>query len=157
MRVVGESYTCRPNITTYGRSYSWSVSGNSGGALSISGAYSGSRSATVRAVKPGWAIITCDGYSKDGKNYYYDIWEITVEDNKPTAVSISPGSSEVIVGTSVKINAVVSPSGAEYSYITWASSNSSVASVSGTGTSATVRGVAVGEATISATTGNALR
>ena len=150
---VGESYACVPNIL-FDRTFSWSVSGNSGGALSISGNYSGSMTVTVVARKAGWATITCDGYSKDGTRYYSDIWSITVESNEPTAVYMSFSHIEIDVGESASLSASISPADAEYSFINWSSSNTGVASVSGSGLYATVTGTGVGETSISATTDN---
>ena len=151
---VGESFTLRPNITSYGRSYSWSFSGGQSSCVSCSGMYSGSTSVSGRGVKAGWVIILCEGYSKDGKTYYYDLWEITVEDDKPTSVTLSPSKVELDVGATTSIRANVSPAGAQYSSISWSSNNTGVASISGSGTSGTIKGVSPGEATISATTDN---
>ena len=150
---VGESYVCVPNIM-YDRTYSWSVSGNSGGALGISGNYSGSTTVTVVAMRAGWATITCEGYSKDGKHYYADIWSITVEENKPTAVYMSSTYIEIDIGETASLSASVSPANAEYGYINWSSSNTGIAYVSGSGLYATVTGTGVGETSISATTDN---
>ena len=153
---VGESYTCRPNITNYGRSYNWSVSGNSGGAISISGNYSGSTSVYIHAQKPGWAIIKCEGYATNAgfTNYYSDIWEINVIDNKPSSVSISPSSVELDAGSTTTLSAILTPNGADYNSIAWSSSNTGVVRVNGSGLSATATGVSPGTATITATSDN---
>lgn len=151
---VGDYLSLRPNITTYGRSYSWSYEGGDKNCVSVSGMYSGSTGASVRGVKAGWVIIQCDGYSKDGKTYYWDIWEINVEDDKPESISISPSSLDIDVNATASVSASVNPSGAQYSTIYWSSNNSNIASVSTSGKSATVRGVSVGTTTLSATTDN---
>ena len=151
---VGDYLSLRPNITTYGRSYSWSYEGGDKNCVSVSGMYSGSTGASVRGVKAGWVIIQCDGYSKDGKTYYWDIWEINVEDDKPESISISPSSLDIDVNATASVSASVNPSGAQYSTIYWSSNNSNIASVSTSGKSATIRGVSVGTTTISATTDN---
>ena len=154
---VGEYLYLRPNITSYGRSYSWSYEGGDRSCVSVTGMYSGSTSANVRGLKPGWVIIQCDGYSQDGTRYYYDTWEINVADNKPESVTITPSSIEIDLGATANVSASVKPTGAEYSYINWGSVNASVASVSGSGTSAMIKGLAVGSTTISATTDNGVK
>ena len=151
---IGEYLSLRPNITTYGRSYSWSYEGGDRNCVSVSGMYSGSTSASVRGLKAGWVIIQCEGYSKDGKSYYYDTWEINVEDNKPQSISISPNNVEIDVNATANVFASVSPSDAEYSYINWESTNSGIVSITGSGTSATISGISPGTATISGTTDN---
>ena len=87
---------------------------------------------------------------------YTDSWSITVESNKPKSVSISPSSIEIDVGQSTNVSANISPYDAEYSYLSWSSSNSGIASVNGSGISATIRGVAAGTTNISATTDNGI-
>ena len=86
----------------------------------------------------------------DGSQNFY----VRVESNIVKSVSISPQSLDLDVGSTNSLSASVSPSGADYSYISWSSSNTNVVKVSGAGKSATVSAVKTGYATITATTDN---
>ena len=66
-----------------------------------------------------------------------------------TSVTLNQTLAELAVGETVILTAVVSPSNATDKTITWSSSNSGVATVSG----GTVKGVAEGTATITASAG----
>ena len=79
---------------------------------------------------------------------------VRVESNVVKSVSISPQSLDLDVGSAGSLSASVSPSGAEYNYINWSSSNTDVVKVSGAGKSATVSAVKTGYATITAATDN---
>ncbi|WP_081832036.1 Ig-like domain-containing protein [Prevotella sp. P6B1] len=137
-------------------SASWSVSGSC-----LRDGYGVSGSRTIWGVKPGTGTVSCSyryytfNYFDHSKVYHngYDSWTIEVESNDPKSVSVSPNSVEIDVGRTVNVSADVSPYDAEYS-LSWSSSNSGVASVSGYGNSATITGVAEGTTTISATTNN---
>ncbi len=67
------------------------------------------------------------------------------------SVTIS-GNKAVAVGSSISLQATVSPSNATVQTLSWTSSNTGVATVSGSGSQATVTGVAAGTAVITATT-----
>ncbi|MFR7819648.1 alpha-amylase family glycosyl hydrolase, partial [Candidatus Pseudoruminococcus sp.] len=69
---------------------------------------------------------------------------------KPTGVTISPTSATVEAGKETTLTATVTPSNATNKEVTWTSSNTSVATVSG----GKVKGVAEGTAVITATTSN---
>ena len=86
----------------------------------------------------------------DGSQNFY----VRVESNVVKSVSISPQSLDLDVGSAGSLSASVSPSGAEYNYINWSSSNTDVVKVSGAGKSATVSAVKTGYATITAATDN---
>ena len=69
-------------------------------------------------------------------------------------ISVSPASAQIGVGGSLTLNAqVTGGTASERANVTWSSSASGVASVSGAGASATVRGLAAGSASIQASTG----
>lgn len=103
-------------------------------------------SCTVRGVNKGSAKITCSWkcqikvyggspITKTGTDTFY----VTVESNDPEEVDVYPSSLELSVGESSTLSASVYPSDAEYSSITWSSSNSSAAQITGNGSSATVK------------------
>lgn len=120
---------------------SWSKSGSC-----IDIVTSGNYGCYVYARSEGYATITCswsctvkvfgssNTITQSGTDYFY----VTVKSNKPESVSVSPSSLELNVGDSRSLTATVSPSGAEYSYINWTSSNTTAASISGSGRTATV-------------------
>ena len=68
-----------------------------------------------------------------------------------TGISMSPTSAEVGIGSTAALTLTVNPSDASDYSIAWTTSNSSIATVSGSGKTATVTGVAEGTATITAT------
>ena len=69
---------------------------------------------------------------------------------KPTGVTISPTTATVEAGKETTLTATVTPSNATNKEVTWTSSNTSVATVSG----GKVKGVAEGTTVITATTSN---
>lgn len=73
---------------------------------------------------------------------------ITVTPISVTSVSLSSNSETIKVGKTVTLSATISPSNATNKNVTWTSSNTNVATVSG----GTVTGVAEGNATITVTT-----
>lgn len=159
---VGESYSMVISpVVSYGWTVdrvSWSRSGSC--VMQIGGGGS-SYYYNVRAVSEGYASVTCT-YTMKNMQYgntstYTDSWSITVVSNKPQSVSISPSSIEVDVGKSVSVYATVYPYDAEYSYLSWSSSNSGIASLYSYGGSATVTGVSAGTTTVSATTDNGIQ
>jgi hypothetical protein len=68
-----------------------------------------------------------------------------------TGVSVTPSAAELVPGSTLTLTAAVTPLNADNKAVTWTSSNS-VATVSGTGLTATVTAVSAGAATITATT-----
>ena len=111
---------------------------------------------TIKAVKPGYGYVFITIYLKNLKTgatkTEYASWDITVIDNKPTSISVSPSLSSLFVGEFVSLSPVFYPSGTE-SAVTWSSNNNSVATVSSSGW---VNAVGVGTAKISAQTDNGL-
>ena len=86
--------------------------------------------------------------------YGYSLYEFevygTVAANVPvTGVAVSPATASIFTGGNTQLTATVSPSNATNGAITWSTSNASVATVNSAGL---VTGVAVGTATITATT-----
>lgn len=155
---VGRSVTLR--ISWAGGvldSENWSVSGDC-----IRDNYGITGTRTIYGVKSGTGSVSCRyryytfNYFDHSKVYHdgYDSWTIEVESNDPESISISPNKVEVDVNGTVNVSASVYPSDAEYSTIYWNSGSSGVASVSNSGTSATIKGVSPGTTTISATTDN---
>ena len=84
---------------------------------------------------------------------YYGI-TLDAEEPEPvalTGISLNPAIAEVYAGGSVRISAVREPENSNNYELTWESSNTSVATVSGSKKAATVTGVSAGTATISVT------
>lgn len=108
---------------------------------------SGTYSARVTAKQPGTCIITC--YSYMGKPV---TCSVKVNSIQPTSISIDPSETIVTVDKTVSLRCVFTPSYASSS-VTWKSQNSSIASISSTGT---VTGIKAGRTTVTATTTNGL-
>ena len=108
------------------------------------------------AKSPGNVTITCTGTSSGTfANYYNDTWDITIEKNTPTSVSITPSPIEIDEGMTTGLTASVFPANAEYNSLTWTSADESIAKVkAGTGTAATLTAVGVGKTTITCTEDN---
>lgn len=136
-------------------SISWSCSGS---CVSHTGGGGSSYYYAVIARSEGYATVTCRYTIKNTRyntsSSYTDSWSITVRANKPESVSITPSSVEIDVGHTASVSANISPYDAKYSYLSWSSSNSGIASVNYSGESATITGVAPGTTTVSATTDN---
>ena len=156
---VGDAYSMSISpIISYGWTIdrvSWSCSGS---CVSHTGGGGSSYYYSVIARSEGYASVSCTYTMKNLKygntSTYTDSWSITVESNKPKSVSISPNSIEIDVGETANVSANVSPYDAEYSYINWSSTNSGIALVSGSKSSASITGVAAGTTKVSATTDN---
>lgn len=152
---VGDELRCSVNATWVGyiiQSTEISVSGN---AIVEEGPRS-KLGTSIRAVKPGYGWVSVTVYLKDVRtnatDMEYAFWDITVIDNKPTSVGVSPSSSSLFVGESVSLSAVFYPSGTQSS-VTWQSSDNSVATVNSNGW---VNAVGAGTAKISVQTENGL-
>lgn len=132
----GSTFTLRatPSSSSYSGSYKWTSSNSSVAYFTGFG-----NSVTVRAGDPGRATIrvTLD----NGK---YAECYVTVEDN--STVSLSETSRDLSVGGSFTLRATAS-SGYYGSY-SWTTSNSAVASYSGSGSSVTINAKSPGSATI---------
>lgn len=95
------------------------------------------------------ASYRIDGYYRT-MNFYY---EITVQSNGPTSITVNPGSQTLYEGDDCTLYASLSGG---TSSISWSSGNSTVASVNGSGTTAYVSAKSEGTAYIYARTTNGL-
>jgi trimeric autotransporter adhesin len=129
-------YDANDNVLS--RSVSWTTT--SAGVATVSGA------GMVTAVSPGQALIraTVDGISGEAT--------ITVNQVPVARVEVSPSSATLLPGETVQLQATVYDANDNVldRPVSWATSNSSVATVSGSGT---VTAVAAGSATITASSG----
>ena len=111
---------------------------------------------TIEAVKPGWGSVFITIHLKkavgSGTDIEFESWDITVIDNKPTSISVTPSSCEMYVGDMVGLSVSFKPSGTTSS-VTWSSNNTSVATI---GTAGYVNAVGPGSATITARTAEGL-
>ena len=102
-------------------------------------------------VKPVNGVYNPPSGASSSLKYY----GITLNNNtEPVAVesiSISPSAVEVVTSASSAVTLSVSPSGASDYTVAWTTDNASVATVSGSGKTATVTGVAAGTTTVTAT------
>ena len=89
----------------------------------------------------------------DSEQTVYCTWKLfgSTDPVAVTGISLSPTSAEVGVGATAALSLTVNPSDASDYTVAWKTSNSSIATVSGSGNTATVTGVAEGTATITAT------
>jgi len=113
------------------------------GSVALSGAANLTR--TVAGVSAGTATVnvTClDGVTAAAT--------VNVSHVPVTSVTL-PATLEADLNGTTTITATVNPANAENRALTWSSSNPAVATVAGTGTVGTVTGVAVGTATVTAT------
>ncbi len=134
---VGASETLTPTVSPSNatdKSVTWSSSNSSVASVS---------NGTVTAVAAGSATITVK--TNDGNKTA--TCTVTVSEVAVTSVTLSKTSTTLVRGGSETLTATVLPANATNKNITWSSSNSSVASVS----NGTVTAVAVGSATITAT------
>ncbi len=99
-------------------------------------------SASTHNGKTIYVLYTEGGVTK------YASYTISVSDVSVTSVSLNSSSESINVGGTVTLTATVLPSNATNKNVSWSSSNTSVATVSG----GTVTGVAKGTATITVTT-----
>ncbi len=108
-------------------------------------------SATVRGVTAGTATIRATSADNNSK---YAECKVTVTDPvvKVTGVSLDPASATVKVGATKNLTAGITPSNATNKKVSWNSSNTKVATVTGSGLSATVKGISPGKATITVKT-----
>ena len=137
---VGESVTLSASVSpsdAANRSVTWSSSDSSVASVDGNG--------VVTAAKAGKATIkvtTDDGGFKASCT-------VTVSAPSVTGVSLDRSEASLKVGESVTLSATVSPSDASNRNVTWSSSDSSVASVDGSGV---VSAAKAGKATITVTT-----
>ena len=103
---------------------------------------------TSKTSAPG-RVIPNGKYLNDG-GAVEDIGSVPVEVVPVTGITLSSSSVTVLEGETAKVTATVTPSNATNKTVTWTSSNTSVATVSG----GTITGVSAGTATITAKTSN---
>lgn len=155
---IGESVTLRVDVPANSvfKNATWSTRSS---AVSLS---PNKTTCRVTGISEGTATITCS-YSYQTVNPIDRSWidhntsrtfTVFVESNKVKSVSIYPSSLELDLGKTGNLSASLEPSGAEYNSITWSSNNNAIATVNGSGRSATVNTVSAGKATITATTDN---
>ena len=104
-----------------------------------------STSGVVTAVGPGTATITV----KTNDGGWTDTCVVTVSTVPVTGISLSPATFSVVIGSTYRVTAKISPTNATDLSVTWESSDPSIATVDSNGV---VKGVATGTATITATT-----
>ena len=100
----------------------------------------------VKAIAPGLATVTAT--TTDGSNLSASC-NVTVSIIPVTSISLDKTSITLDIEESYKLEVSITPSNATYKTVTWASSNTSVATVSNNGT---ITPVAPGNATITAST-----
>ena len=100
----------------------------------------------VTGIAQGSATITATAEAENGT--IKATTTITVTPIAVTSVSLSSNSETIKVGKTVTLTPTISPSNATNKNVTWTSSNTSIATVSG----GVVTGVAAGQATITVTT-----
>lgn len=105
-----------------------------------------SNTGLVTGIAQGSATITATAQTESGTTTATTT--ITVTPIAVTSVSLSSNSETIKVGKSVTLVPTISPSNATNKNVTWSSSNTSIATVSG----GTVTGVAAGTATITVKT-----
>ncbi len=125
-------------------SIEWNTNNSSCVELNVSSNGNYSSKCVVTGKKVGTATISA---SVSGTGISLGKCTITVNPVLVTGVSVSPSSATVACKSKTTLTAAVTPSNATDSSITWASSDTSVATVSG----GTVTGVKAGTATITAT------
>lgn len=131
--------TIKPSDATT-KSVTWSTDNSSIATVSTSGVVTGK--------KAGTATIT----AKTDDGNYRATCKVTVTGTAATiavtGVTLSPTSTSVAVGSTVVLTPTVTPSNASNKAVSWASSNTGVATVN----NGTVTGQSVGNATITVTT-----
>ena len=125
--------------TTKDKSVTWTSSNTSVAAVDEEG--------MVTAVANGTTTITATAKDGSGKSAACAVMV------KTHVESVSLDKTEITLynGKSTSLTATILPSTASNTSLTWASSDDNVATVSGSGTSATVNGISIGSATITAT------
>jgi len=128
--------TITPSNAT-NQSVTWSSSNTAAATVSAAG--------VVVGVGPGTATITVTTVSGGKKA----ACTVTVNPINVTGVSMEKSSTSILVGNNETLYAIVTPDNATNKNVTWQSNNTSIATVSATGT---VTAVAAGTATITVTT-----
>ena len=138
--VVGNTLKIYATITpsnTTNKNVTWSSSNTNIATVSSTGRI------TAKAV--GTAVITAT--TKDGSNLSADC-QVTVTPQLVTGITLDKSTAEVGIGETITLVATVTPENAANKNLVWNSSNPSIATV----VKGAVKGVAVGECIITATT-----
>ena len=136
---VGETVTLTATVTpdnTTNKAVTWKSSNTSVATV---------ENGKITAVALGEATITAT--TADGTNLSASC-KVTVEPTKVTSITLSKNTASLHVGETVTLTATVKPDDATDKTVTWKSSNDAVATVD----NGKVTAVALGEATITATT-----
>jgi len=136
---VGETVTLTATVTpdnTTNKAVTWKSSNTSVATV---------ENGKITAVALGEATITAT--TADGTNLSASC-KVTVEPTKVTSITLSQNTASLHVGETVTLTATVKPDDATDKTVTWKSSNDAVATVD----NGKVTAVALGEATITATT-----
>ena len=136
---VGETVTLTATVTpdnTTNKAVTWKSSNTSVATV---------ENGKITAVALGEATITAT--TADGTNLSASC-KVTVEPTKVTSITLSQNTASLHVGETVTLTATVKPDDATDKTVTWKSSNEAVATVD----NGKVTAVALGEATITATT-----
>jgi len=136
---VGETVTLTATVTpdnTTNKTVTWKSSNTSVATV---------ENGKITAVALGEATITAT--TADGTNLSASC-KVTVEPTKVTSITLSQNTASLHVGETVTLTATVKPDDATDKTVTWKSSNDAVATVD----NGKVTAVALGEATITATT-----
>ena len=131
-----------------GCSYSWSV--DKGEVASVSSA---GNTATVTGKGAGDASITVVVSGSDGFSHIESVpVTVTAKTVPVSGVTLDKTDASVLVGKTLTLKATVNPSDASNKEVSFTSSDTNIATVSGNGLDATVTGVAKGSAVITVTT-----
>ncbi len=149
----GESYTFTANYTpsTSTPDLHWYASGDTPQVISVTPSSNG-KTCTVKALSAGWAWINVDCDNVSNNLSFHQYCKIII-DVDATGVSLSPVSTSLDVGKKATITATLTPIDATNA-LTWSSTNSSVATVSGSGNTATITAKSPGTTYITVATDN---
>lgn len=129
--------------TQTGAKITWVSSNNAG--LTVTPSASDSSMCTITGVGEGTYTITASTGSTSA------VCTVTVV-SQIDSIRLDYSSLTLSVGTNGILNAYITPADAPNQTITWTSSNPNIATVSGTGTQATISALVAGTTTITATT-----
>lgn len=123
--------------------------------------YSNSR-CRITAVKSGTCIVECNYANSHASatsyvTYHRKWFRIEIWDGKPKVIELDSKEYDLIIGSPETFTAKIMPQTSEYSYVTWSTDNSNIATVASTGgkgETVRVSGVSIGTTTLNVTTDN---